>query len=369
MTTATWHKESGVDFEALASGRQAVAFKRGHGGSVHCRMCDPNLAESDTILLGCDENGYFIIDCFKDLFRAFVNDRLIREDGKTYLPPEQSNVHIRVGSQWFDVDLQQKELRHYTGNGVAVRCTGVTLEVNKDRKRLLDNVEFDVQCNEFAALIGPSGCGKSTLLRVIAGFYKHTSGRIDFSTDGGHHEHPVRERSKQVRIGYVPQGDCLPETLSVAELFQLRVQQRGCRRPPSREIEEALDSVGLAHRQQSRVGVLSGGERRRLYTALEMYFKPALLLMDEPFAGLDPESERQMLNVLRHLRGSSTIICSTHQFAAPDVFDQVIALRNGKTFFQGYVYCQNGELIVRSCCKNQMDRKWLSVISDIYAKN
>src|SRR5687767_4141072 len=159
-----------------------------------------------------------------------------------------------------------------------------------DDQLLLSEVSVRFPKKHFAAILGPSGCGKSTLLKVIAGLREPTEGHIrwegrDLSVDGDLEPH---------EIGYVPQFsiayDLLTVWESVEDAFRLRVS--GFDRDAQEErIHKILRDVGLDEIADRRVGVLSGGQKRRLALALEMVSSPRLLLCDEVTSGLDPKAE------------------------------------------------------------------------------
>lgn len=162
------------------------------------------------------------------------------------------------------------------------------------------------------ALIGPNGSGKSTLLRGLLGLAELTAGSI--SVLGGS---PARARR---RTGTLPQADRrdtgLPVSLRQVVTMGL-YRSLGPVRPVGREgrrrVLAALDRVGLAALADTRFGELSGGQQQRAVLARALVADPELLLLDEPFNGLDRESRDTLLAVVRELRGEGrTIVVSTH---------------------------------------------------------
>ena len=181
------------------------------------------------------------------------------------------------------------------------------------------------------AVVGPSGSGKSSLLRILGGMDPPTAGsvrigEIDLSGMG-------RRRLRRVRralVGYVFQrpSDNLISYLSARDHVRLAGRLRGGGR--SHEVDQILESLGLAERRNMLPRHLSGGEQQRLAFAQAIVGRPALVVADEPTAELDSETASALIRAIRGLaRDGSTFVVSTHD---PDVVrraDQVLALRHG----------------------------------------
>ena len=174
---------------------------------------------------------------------------------------------------------------------------------------VLEHTSFHVHAGEFITLIGPNGAGKTTILRLIMGLAKPNYGTIE-----------VFGRSPQVEaseIGYVPQymnyDPSFP--ISVAEVVRMGMLQSSSRaslHAPRSSIQSALEKVGVADLIDRPYRALSGDQRRRVLVARALAGDPKILILDEPTANMDRESEELLFDVLGKLKGGTTIIMATH---------------------------------------------------------
>ena len=179
----------------------------------------------------------------------------------------------------------------------------------------LDGVSGSVAPGESVALIGPNGAGKSTLLRAILGLVPLVRGRIEVL---GRSPDDARRS-----VAYVPQSESLdPEfPVSVAQVVLMgRYRDVGWVRRPGRADRDlaaaALNRVGLTDRANDRFGLLSGGQRQRVLIARAMAQQARLLLLDEPFNGVDAATQSVLLEVLGELRADGVaVVISTHDLA------------------------------------------------------
>ncbi len=193
----------------------------------------------------------------------------------------------------------------------------------------VDDVSITVPAGTVTALLGPSGCGKTTLLRLIAGLERPDEGAIDAGGETLSTPERVRPPEKR-RIGMVFQEGALFPHLSVADNVAF-----GLPRGPERErdVEQALELVGLAGMGKRSPTSLSGGQRQRVALARALAPGPEVLLLDEPFANLDPalrvELRTEVASLLRTLRITSVFV--THDQEEAFVMGaQVIVMRNGR---------------------------------------
>lgn len=199
---------------------------------------------------------------------------------------------------------------------------------------VLQDVSLRFKPGAMNAVIGPSGCGKTTLVRaaVGAGGMRVEGG---FRFDG----EPLRGKGDRVgRVGYVPQFCVAHGELTVEEslLFSLRLLDI----PPEREssrLENLLEETGLGPLRGQPVGRLSGGQLRRMALALELVADPSLLFCDEVTAGLDPDSEEGILDLIRDLvrRYGKTTVNVIHNLHHLHRFDWIIVLDSGSKVFEG----------------------------------
>ncbi len=174
---------------------------------------------------------------------------------------------------------------------------------------VLDKARFHVHPGEFAALVGPNGAGKTTVLKLLLGLVKPLSGRITVFGKA-----PEESRSA---VGYVPQHASYDPVfpISVAEVVRMG-RLEGTVRPNDGEVSAAADrALGLAdvaELAKRPYAALSGGQRRRVLVARALAAEPKLLVLDEPTANMDAESERRLYGVLSSLKGKATILIVTH---------------------------------------------------------
>ena len=203
---------------------------------------------------------------------------------------------------------------------------------------VLDAVDLRVVPGEFVALVGPNGSGKSTLLKLLLGSLRPGSGTVRLF---GRDPSDVKDRG---RLGYVPQRPTLAsETPATVEeiVASGRLVRRGWWRPPAaadrQAVHHALESVGLASMADRPVTELSGGQQQRAFIARAFASEPELLVLDEPIAGVDAESQRRFRDSLVHLlreHGSGVLLVSHELAAVAEDLDRVVVLK-GRVLFDG----------------------------------
>ena len=205
-------------------------------------------------------------------------------------------------------------------------------------ERVVDDVDLRIVPGEFVALVGPNGSGKSTLLRVLLGVLRPATGRVRcFGED------PRRLRDRG-RLGYVPQRVVLAPELpaTVGEVVAAgRLARRGWWRWPNRAdrqaVDHALDAVGLGPLRERRAGELSGGQQQRVLIAKALASDPDVLVLDEPVAGVDAESQQQFRESVVHLvrEHAGTVLLVSHELGAvADDLDRVVVMKR-RVLFDG----------------------------------
>jgi len=200
----------------------------------------------------------------------------------------------------------------------------------------LDRVSLDIEPSEILCLLGPSGCGKSTLLRVAAGVERPSSGRI--LLDGQEVAGPERFVPPEKRgVGLMFQDFALFPHLTILDNIAFGLNSL-TRREAKAEAHAALERVGLSHYAGEYPHILSGGEQQRVALARAIAPRPSVLLMDEPFSGLDPQLRERMreetLAILHETRATSIVV--THDAEeAMRLGDRVALLRKGRVVQTG----------------------------------
>ncbi len=204
------------------------------------------------------------------------------------------------------------------------------------REPVLDDVSLAIGPGEYLALVGPNGSGKSTLLRILLGLLAPAAGSVSLF---GHD--PSRSRDRH-RLGYVPQRPALAEGVAatVEDIVAAgRITRTGWLRRPRAEdragVDEALAAVALTELRHARVSQLSGGQQQRAFIARALAGEPDLLVLDEPVAGVDAESQRTFRDALRHLvrhRGGAVLLVSHELSVVADDLDRVVVLKRSVRF-------------------------------------
>jgi zinc transport system ATP-binding protein len=215
-------------------------------------------------------------------------------------------------------------------------------------QRVLEGVSFSVDAGEFVALVGPNGSGKSTLLRIALGLLRPQGGAVRLFGL------PPAQLAEPWRVGYVPQRpvllDVLPATVEEV-VASGRLARRGWRRRLRAEdwdeVEAALTAVDLWPLRRRLLPELSGGQQQRAFIAKALATEPELLVLDEPVAGVDVESQRSFRDTLVRLvsgdtpgpgvreRGTAVLLVSHELSAVADDLDRVVVLRRGRIGFDG----------------------------------
>jgi ABC-2 type transport system ATP-binding protein len=191
-------------------------------------------------------------------------------------------------------------------------------------RAVLHGLDLEVRRGECFALLGPNGAGKTTTIEILEGVRRRDAGEVlvlgeDPATAG---------RAWRARIGVVSQGEGAGLALSVREALDHFAAYASTPRPT----DELLAAVGLEEQAGTRVGRLSGGQRRRLAVALGVQGNPELVFLDEPTTGMDPVARRQFWQLVRDLgAGGTTVLLTTHYLdEAAELADRVGVVSGGR---------------------------------------
>jgi len=210
---------------------------------------------------------------------------------------------------------------------VALRVDGLTKRYGKTIA--VSGLNFEIGEGEIFGLLGPNGAGKTTTIAMLATQRRPSSG--DATLFG----HSARKEQHHVRqmIGFAPQEVSLYPALTAAENLQFFGSIYGVRQSELRErVDELLALVGLDAHRDHQVGIFSGGMKRRLNLAVSLVHRPKLILLDEPTAGVDPQSREQILKIIGGLRDDgNAILYTTHYMEeAERLCDRLGILSEGK---------------------------------------
>ena len=218
---------------------------------------------------------------------------------------------------------------------VTVRMSGVGKKYG--RTRALHGLDLTMEPG-VTGLLGPNGAGKTTLLRILATVLAPTEGRVqvlDLDPADPHERTEVRRR-----LGYLPQELGFPTGFTVFAFVDYLAVLKEWTDASSRhaEVRRVLELVDLAGLSTTKVKALSGGQRRRLALAQALLGSPALMLLDEPTTGLDPEQRASLRGVLAEAARTSTVLLSTHQTEdVAALCERVVVLDAGRVCFNGTV--------------------------------
>ncbi|HTS28711.1 MAG TPA: ABC transporter ATP-binding protein [Bryobacteraceae bacterium] len=194
---------------------------------------------------------------------------------------------------------------------------------------VVDHVNFSIEPGEILGYLGPNGAGKSTTVKMLAGLIEPTSGNIRF------HGRDVREGFKayQRQIGYVPEEPHLYPHLSGREYLQLAGRLHGlARRALEPKMDELLRLLGLWEDRHSALTSYSKGMRQKILISAALLHDPELLILDEPFSGLDVHTAMVLRSLLHALAGRrKMVLYSSHVLEVVEkVCDRVLILRKGQ---------------------------------------
>ncbi len=204
------------------------------------------------------------------------------------------------------------------------------------RRRVVDGVSLDVGRGEVVGLLGPNGAGKTTIFYMLVGLVRPNGGGVWV----GEREVTDLPMYRRARLGvsYLPQEASVFRRLTVEDNLHGVLELRGVTRPEATaRVNEMLEEFGLARVRSQRADTLSGGERRRLEISRALVTRPSFLLLDEPFAGIDPITVLDIQRLIRQLRdGGYGILITDHNVRDTlKITDRASIIKDGKVFASG----------------------------------
>lgn len=215
-----------------------------------------------------------------------------------------------------------------------LRCEGLVKDY--PGKRAVDGVSFHVEEGEIVGLLGPNGAGKSTSFRMACGLISPTEGRVTLR--GQDVTGWAMYRRAQSGLGYLPQDASIFAKLSVEQNILAILEYRGYGRKQSMaRIEQLLSEFGLYEKRKQRSGSLSGGERRRLEIARSLASDPRIILLDEPFTGIDPVTIHSIQDIITGLknRGISILLTDHRERETLTITDRSYIICGGRVLVSG----------------------------------
>ena len=217
------------------------------------------------------------------------------------------------------------------------RLAGKQLIKSYNNRNVVDGVSLHVDTSEVVGLLGPNGAGKTTSFYILVGLIKADSGEVYFDNIDSTH-FPMHNRAR-LGVGYLAQEPSVFRKLTVADNLRAVVQIRQDLTKGQAEllIEDLLEEFHISHlRDQIALG-LSGGERRRVEIARALATDPQFILLDEPFAGVDPISVMDLQKIIAHLkqRGIGILITEHKVRATLEICDRAYILNEGKVIAEG----------------------------------
>ncbi len=203
-------------------------------------------------------------------------------------------------------------------------------------RRVVNSVSLDVESGAVVGLLGPNGAGKTTTFYMTIGMIKPNEGHV-FLDDQDLTHLPMYLRARK-GVGYLPQEPSVFRKLSVKQNVMAILESLPISKSEQKERADALlDELGIRHLSKQKANLLSGGERRRLEITRSLATNPTFMLLDEPFAGIDPLAVIDIKNIINHLkqRGIGMIISDHNVRETLEVCDKAYIVNDGQIIESG----------------------------------
>ncbi len=205
------------------------------------------------------------------------------------------------------------------------------------RRRVVDGVDFEVELGEIVGLLGPNGAGKTTSFRIACGMIEPDAGKV-YLNETDVTNWPMFRRARDGGMGYLAQEQSVFRKLSVQDNLLAVMEMLGMdRKARTRRLEELLSQFDIARIRKSTALYISGGEKRRLEIARCLVSNPKIILLDEPFTGIDPVTIIGIQKIITGLRdgGISILITDHRERETLAITDRSYIIRGGKVLCHG----------------------------------
>jgi phospholipid/cholesterol/gamma-HCH transport system ATP-binding protein len=210
------------------------------------------------------------------------------------------------------------------------------LTVRRGERMALTDVTFQLSAGSSAYVLGTTGSGKSTLLKALAGLIPVESGHVRWDGRDAWALAPPERRERQVAFGMVFQSDALFDSRTVLDNVTLPLLNRGTPRAEAeRSASEVLGSLGLKEALSKSPGQLSGGMRKRVGLARALIARPAIILADDPLAGLDPATAAEVCALILEVTRGKTLLVACPEPLPQLPLDRWLVLRGGALLHDG----------------------------------
>ena len=323
------------------------------GRDKDCDICLPHVNVSNHhAIIKKEANKFYIIDNGSTNGIIVNNSRVA---GKQQLHEKDvitiANTKIIFTSTTISYCSYESGISVDTSDVVVVRDKG------KKAKITCDHVSLNIKPGELVSIIGGSGAGKSTVLNCMCGYLKPNKGEVYINGVDLYKNFD----SLKKQIGYVPQQDIVYDNLTLIDMLtyaaKLRLPSDISVEERNNAVERAISTVKLTEFTNSTIKRMSGGQKKRASIAVELLSDPDLLFLDEPASGLDPGTERELMNSLREMaNGGKTVILVTHSTLQLEMCDKIIFMGKG------------GKLCFCGTYQEALDFFGISNIVDVYDK-
>jgi lipopolysaccharide export system ATP-binding protein len=205
-----------------------------------------------------------------------------------------------------------------------------------DGRKVVKSVSLDLKSGTVVGLLGPNGAGKSTTFYMTVGMIRPDEGQV-FLDNKNVTDHPMYLRARK-GIGYLPQESSIFKKLTVKNNIMAILELLNIKKKEQQNItRKLLGELGISHLAEQKAGLLSGGERRRLEIARSLATNPSFMLLDEPFAGIDPLAIVDIKNIIGHLKSRNIgVLISDHNVRETlGVCDNAYIMNNGEVIESG----------------------------------